>query len=227
LIKSKSKGTVMNPNEKTPLANLRVDYKSAEFNETHVRQNPVEQFEIWFNDSIEAKIYEPNAMTLATVSNAGIPNARIVLLKEFDATGFVFYTNYESHKGQELENNPNVALVFFWKELARQVHIKGKVEKISREESDEYFHSRPRESQIGAWASKQSSEIPDREFLEERFQKLQNEYNGEEIPLPTFWGGYRVIPHEIEFWQGRENRLHDRIIYLLTGNGWKISRLSP
>ncbi|MFA6596328.1 MAG: pyridoxamine 5'-phosphate oxidase [Ignavibacteriaceae bacterium] len=217
----------MNPNEKTPLANLRVDYKSAELNETHIRQDPIEQFENWFNDSIHAKIYEPNAMTLATSSGDGLPNARIVLLKGFDKNGFVFYTNYESHKGQELEYNPKVALLFFWKELARQVRIKGKVEKISRKESDEYFHSRPKESQLGAWASNQSSEIPDRKFLEERFKTLQKKFGGKEIPLPPHWGGYRVVPFEIEFWQGRENRLHDRIVYRLVENDWKISRLSP
>ncbi|MDP3150578.1 MAG: pyridoxamine 5'-phosphate oxidase [Ignavibacteria bacterium] len=214
-------------NEKINLAGMRKVYASAPFDETHVNQYPIDQFEIWFNEAVYAKIEEPNAMTLATLSNEGFPNARIVLLKEFDKKGFVFYTNYRSHKGKELELNPTAVLLFFWKELVRQVRIKGKVEKVSGDESEEYFHSRPRESQLGAWASKQSSEIPDRKFLEDKFQSLQKEYDGKEIPLPSFWGGYRVIPFEIEFWQGRENRLHDRILYRLVENDWNISRLSP
>jgi pyridoxamine 5'-phosphate oxidase len=214
-------------NEKIKLTEMRINYTSALFDETHVPKNPIDQFEIWFNEAVNVKIEELNAMTLSTVSTEGYPNARVVLLKEFDKKGFVFYTNYESKKGKEIENNDAVVLLFFWKELARQVRIKGKVEKVSREESNEYFHSRPRESQLGAWASKQSSEIPDRKFLEDKFQSLQKEYDGKEIPLPSFWGGYRVIPFEVEFWQGRENRLHDRILYLLIENDWQISRLSP
>lgn len=213
--------------EKIDLAGMRKNYASTLFDETHVCQNPIDQFAIWFKEAVDSKIEEPNAMTLATISNEGFPNARIVLLKEFDKNGFVFYTNYSSHKGIELELNRSAALVFFWKELIRQGRIKGKIEKVTREESEEYFHSRPRESQLGAWASKQSSEIPDRKYLENRFQKLQNEFEGKEIPLPYFWGGYRVIPFEIEFWQGRENRLHDRILYRLVEIDWKISRLSP
>jgi len=217
----------MDLDKKIALANLRTEYKSTDFNETEVMQNPVEQFELWFNESILAKVDEPNAMTLATVSSDGSPNARIVLLKEFDHKGFVIYTNYKSCKGSELENNPKVALVFFWKELARQVRIKGNVVKVSSEETERYFHSRPRESQIGALASNQSEEIPDRLFLENKFQSLQQKFEGKEIPLPSFWGGYRVVPLEIEFWQGRENRLHDRILYRLIKKEWKISRLSP
>ena len=213
--------------EKTNLAGMRKNYASTPFDETHVNQNPIDQFEIWFNEAVYSKIEEPNAMTLATSSGDGLPNTRIVLLKEFDKKGFVFYTNYSSNKGKELELNPTAVLLFFWKELVRQVRIKGKVEKVSGEESEEYFHSRPRESQLGAWASKQSSEIPDRKFLEDKFQSLQKEYDGKEIALPSFWGGYRVIPFEIEFWQGRENRLHDRILYSLIESDWKISRLSP
>jgi len=213
--------------EKISLADMRMNYTSSPFDETHVLKNPIAQFKVWFDEAVLSKIDEPNAMTLATVSNEGFPNARIVLLKEFDKNGFVFYTNYSSHKGIELELNRSAALVFFWKELIRQVRIKGKIERVTREESEEYFHSRPRESQLGAWASKQSSEIPDRKFLENRFQKLQNEFEGKVIPLPPFWGGYRVIPFEIEFWQGRESRLHDRILYTLIDNDWKINRLSP
>ncbi|MFA4924045.1 MAG: pyridoxamine 5'-phosphate oxidase [Ignavibacteriaceae bacterium] len=217
----------MDVNRKNNFAEMRINYKSDGFNETRVKQNPFEQFKIWFNESLQAKIEEPNAMTLATASTEGLPDARIVLLKEFDQNGFVFFTNYESRKGLELEKNPSAALIFFWKELVRQVRIKGKVEKVSRKESETYFHSRPRESQLGAWASKQSKEIPDRKFLEDRFQSLQKEFDRKEIPLPDSWGGYRVVPFEIEFWQGRENRLHDRIIYRLQGNEWEISRLSP
>lgn len=217
----------MDVNEKINLAKMRINYKSEEFNESNVKRNPIEQFEVWFKETIQLKIEEPNAMALATVSNEGFPNARIVLLKKVYAKGFVFFTNYESSKGLELEKNPSAALVFFWKELARQVRIKGKVEKVSREESEAYFHSRPRESQLGALVSNQSKEIPDRNFLENKFQSLQKEFDGKEIPLPAYWGGFRVIPFEIEFWQGRENRLHDRILYRLKENGWKISRLSP
>ncbi|MCK9209603.1 MAG: pyridoxamine 5'-phosphate oxidase [Ignavibacteriaceae bacterium] len=212
---------------KINLADMRTNYTSAPFDKAHVLKNPIAQFKVWFDEAVLSKIEEPNAMTLATASNEGMPNARIVLLKEFDKKGFVFYTNYESQKGKELENNNAAVLLFFWKELVRQVRINGNVEKISHEESNEYFHSRPRESQIGAWTSNQSSEIPDRNFLENRFQTLQNEFDGKEIPLPPYWGGYRVLPFEIEFWQGRENRLHDRILYSLIENDWKISRLSP
>lgn len=217
----------MNPDEKIALTNLRVDYKSQEFDESRIMQNPIEQFKIWFTETLNAKIEEPNAMSLATVSSDGSPNARIVLLKEFDEKGFVFYTNYKSRKGLELETNPKAALVFFWKELARQVRIKGSVEKVSIQESENYFHSRPKESQLGALASDQSSEIPNRLFLESKFQTLLHKYGEQEIPLPSYWGGYRVIPSEIEFWQGRESRLHDRIVYRSSENGWKISRLSP
>ncbi len=211
---------------KINLADMRANYTSAPFDKVHVLKNPIAQFKVWFDEAVLSQIDEPNAMTLATASIEGMPNARIVLLKEFDKKGFVFYTNYESQKGNELENNNAAVLLFFWKELVRQVRIKGKVEKTSFEESNQYFHSRPRESQIGAWASEQSSKIPDRKFLENKFQKLQNEFERKEIPLPPFWGGYRVIPFEIEFWQGRENRLHDRILYRLVENDWKISRLS-
>ncbi|MFA6979201.1 MAG: pyridoxamine 5'-phosphate oxidase [Ignavibacteriaceae bacterium] len=213
--------------KKFDLAGMRKNYASTPFDETHIKQNPIDQFAIWFNEAVYSKIEEPNAMTLATCSSDGLPNARIVLLKEFDKKGFVFYTNYDSQKGKELENNNAAVLLFFWKELTRQVRIKGKVEKISRQESEEYFHSRPRESQLGAWASKQSKEIPNRKFLEDEFSSLEKKFDGSEIPLPPFWGGYRLFPTEIEFWQGRENRLHDRILYSLIENVWKVSRLSP
>jgi len=227
LFNYKTLGIVSEMNEKINLADMRINYTSAPFDETHVIKNPIDQFTVWFNEAVFTKIDEPNAMTLATVSNNGFPNARVVLLKEVDAKGFVFFTNYESCKGEELENNSAAALVFLWKEMARQIRIRGSVEKVPREESEAYFHTRPRDSQLGAWASKQSKKIPGRIFLEEKFRILQKEFEGKEIPLPPSWGGYRVLPFEIEFWQGRENRLHDRIIYRLKGNDWKISRLSP
>jgi len=214
-------------NDKINLAAMRINYKAEALEESNVMLNPIDQFEFWFTEAVNAKIEEPNAMTLATASYMGFPNARTVLLKEFDKNGFVFFTNYESCKGKELEKNNNAVLLFFWKELFRQVRIKGKVEKVSREASETYFHSRPRESQIGALVSKQSDEIPDRKYLENRFLLLQKEFEGKEIPLPKYWGGYKVAPFEIEFWQGRENRLHDRILYKLIENNWKISRLSP
>lgn len=217
----------MDKNSKLDIARMRNNYLSTEFNESNVKLNPIEQFKVWFNETINLKIEEPNAMTLATASIDGYPNARFVLLKEFDTRGFVFYTNYGSNKGKELELNRCAVLVFYWKELTRQVRIKGKVEKVSREESEKYFHSRPRESQLSAWASKQSKKISNRKILEHKFQSLLKKFYGKEIPLPSYWGGYRVIPFEIEFWQGRENRLHDRIIYRLKENGWNISRLSP
>jgi len=212
---------------KINLAGMRTNYSAAPFDESHVLKNPIGQFKVWFDEVVHSKIEEPNAMTLATASNEGTPNARIVLLKEFNKKGFVFYSNYDSQKGKELEKNNTAVLLFFWKELIRQIRIRGIVEKISYEESNEYFHSRPRESQLGAWASKQSICIPNRKFLEDKFNSLQKEFDGKEIPLPPYWGGYRLFPTEIEFWQGRENRLHDRILYSLIENDWKISRLSP
>lgn len=213
--------------EKINLADMRTNYMSEPFDESHVLKNPIVQFKMWFDEAVLSKIEEPNAMTLATASSEGVPNARIVLLKEYDKKGFVFYTNYESQKGKELEKNNSAVILFFWKELVRQVRIKGNVQKISEEESREYFQSRPRESQLGAWASKQSSSIPDRKFLEDKFNSLVKKFEGKEIPLPPYWGGYRLFPSEIEFWQGRESRLHDRILYRLIENEWKINRLSP
>ncbi len=213
--------------EKINLAEMRTNYLSEPFDESNALKNPIAQFKIWFDEVVLSKIEEPNAMTLATTSGEGIPNARIVLLKEFDKKSFVFYTNYGSQKGKELEENNAAVLLFFWKELVRQVRIKGNVQKISEEESREYFHSRPTESQLGAWASKQSSNIPNRKFLEDEFNSFKKKFEGKEIPLPPFWGGYRLFPSEIEFWQGRESRLHDRILYRLIENEWKINRLSP
>ncbi len=198
-----------------------------ELTENIVDKDPFTQFSLWFNELLKSDVIEPNAMILATASAEGVPSARTVLLKKFDETGFVFFTNYESHKAKDLAANPNAEILFMWLELERQVRIRGKVEKVSSDESEEYFHSRPTNSQIGAWASNQSSVIPGREFLEEKFKETAEKYKDGKIPLPSFWGGFRLIPDEFEFWQGRESRLHDRISYRRKGNAWKIVRLSP
>lgn len=214
--------------EKSTIQNLRQDYRSASLNEEDVSQNPYLQFEKWFSEALNAKVLEPNAMTLATATANGIPTARIVLLKEFTEEGFVFYTNYNSNKGKEIEENPYAALVFFWGDLERQVRIEGVVEKVSEEESTQYFQSRPKGSQLGAIVSPQSKAIPNRKFLEEKLEDLIKEYGIKDIPKPEFWGGYRVIPNKIEFWQGRSNRLHDRLLYLQDKDqSWKFERLAP
>ena len=195
--------------------------------ENSVAADAIEQFTIWWNEAVSSNIHEVNAMTLATSTKEGIPSARIVLLKDYDERGFVFFTNYNSIKGQELELNPYAALVFFWKELERQVRIQGSVEKTSSEESDAYFISRPQGSRLGAWASPQSAAIENRKILEEKLELYTTEFNGE-IPRPPHWGGYRVVPAVIEFWQGRPSRLHDRIRYTKQPTGeWKIERLAP
>ncbi|WP_017257869.1 pyridoxamine 5'-phosphate oxidase [Pedobacter arcticus] len=213
--------------EKSAIQNLRQDYRSASLNEEDVDQNPYQQFEKWFQEALNAKVVEPNAMTLATSSN-GIPSARIVLLKEFTEEGFVFYTNYNSKKGREIAESPYAALVFFWADLERQVRIEGVVERVSEDESTEYFKSRPRGSQLGALSSPQSEIIADRKFLEEKLENLTKKYEEKEIEKPEYWGGYRVIPNRIEFWQGRSNRLHDRILYVQDkSQSWKFERLAP
>jgi pyridoxamine 5'-phosphate oxidase len=210
------------------IQNLRQDYRSAYLLEQDILENPFKQFEKWFSEALKAEILEPNAMTLATSTVNGAPSARIVLLKEFTEKGFVFYTNYDSKKGQEITKNPQAALVFFWAELERQVRIEGAVERISEEESAEYFYSRPKGSQLGALTSPQSNTIADRKFLEDKLASLSAEYSIIDIPKPEYWGGYRVIPNRIEFWQGRSNRLHDRIVYIQAkDNSWKFERLAP
>jgi pyridoxamine 5'-phosphate oxidase len=210
------------------LAKLRVDYSRGRLDEADVSADPVEQFGRWFNDARSANVPEANAMTLATVDAAGNPSARIVLLKSFDARGFAFYTNYDSRKGRELAANPAAALCFFWQPLERQVRIEGTVEKVGREESEAYFHGRPRQAQIGAWVSQQSSPITSRAELERIEAKLQIRFEGRPVPLPDYWGGYRVVPRAVEFWQGRPSRLHDRLLYTLSeGGGWDVRRLSP
>ena len=215
---------VMNPS----IAELRKEYKQHTLQENDVAGDPISQFQVWWNEIIASEAEEVNAMTLATADANGHPAARIVLLKGFDENGFVFFTNYHSSKGMQIEANPFAALVFFWKELERQVRIEGAIEKISETESDEYFHSRPRESRIGAWASAQSNVIKSREVLEENIAVLEKKYPGNDIPRPPHWGGYRLLPVMVEFWQGRVSRLHDRIRYSRgEENNWLIERLSP
>lgn len=206
---------------------IRKEYVAPPFNKQTVSPDPFEQFSIWFNDALRASCDEPNAMVLATATREGVPSARTVLLKSFNSNGFVFYTNYLSRKGRELQENPQAALLFYWHELRRQVRLEGRVSRVSAEESGEYFHTRPVESQLSAWASRQSSAIADRSVLEKEYQRLAQEYRGRAVPLPPFWGGYRLAPHTFEFWQGRENRLHDRIAYFGKGDQWQIERLSP
>ena len=208
---------------------LRREYTAEKLDIEDVDPNPVAQFRRWFEEAMNAELPEPNAMTLATVSSKGQPSARIVLLKGFDESGFVFFTNYRSRKSQELMANPRVALVFLWLELQRQVRIEGMAAKIDPEESTRYFQSRPKGSQIGAWASPQSDVIKSRELLEQRVEALNEKYNGQQVlPRPEEWGGFIIQPQRLEFWQGRPSRLHDRIQYIMLKKaGWKIERLAP
>jgi len=207
------------------LSNLRKEYLKSGIVKGDLKINPIEQFSLWFNQAIEANIIEPSAMSLATSDDyIGI---RTVLLKFFDDKGFVFFTNYESKKSKQIQNNPQAALLFPWLALERQVKIIGSVEKITKLESLKYFSSRPKDSQIGAWSSQQSSKITSRMILVDQFAAMKKKFANGEIPLPEFWGGYRVVPQSIEFWQGRESRLHDRLIYERNDDGWDISRLSP
>lgn len=208
------------------LADLRRDFSSNGLAEASVAANPFDQFALWMDAALNADIIDTNAMTVSTVGDDGRPSARVVLLKHFDAESFCFYTNYESKKGTDLIHNPFTVFHFFWPQLDRQIAIYGRVEKTSREESEKYFNSRPVDSRLGAWTSSQSSVIESRDVLEQRFEDFREKY-GDDVPLPPFWGGFRLTPDKFEFWQGRQNRLHDRIVYERDGESWQIRRLSP
>ncbi|ACK65007.1 pyridoxamine 5'-phosphate oxidase [Rippkaea orientalis PCC 8801] len=210
------------------IAALREEYTRHGLSRDDLNVDPFKQFETWFKQACESQLLEPNAMSLATASDQGEPSLRTVLLKYFDNQGFVFFTNYESNKAKQIEENPYVALLFLWLPLERQVKIRGKAAKISTAESFRYFTTRPRGSQLGAWCSEQSSVISSRQLLEMKFEEIRRKFAQGEIPLPSFWGGYRIVPHYFEFWQGRPNRLHDRFSYTLQeDNTWEIHRLSP
>lgn len=209
------------------IAAIRKDYQLAALDEDIAGDDPLSFFGKWFIEAQAAEVNEVNAMTLATADEQGRPHARIVLLKGLEEKGFVFYTNYESAKGRQLEANPFAALVFFWPELERQVRVEGRIERVSAEESDHYFHSRPEGSRLGAWASPQSQPISSRTILDERYHQYNSEFGAGSIPRPPHWGGYRLIPEQIEFWQGRSNRMHDRIQFRLSDGQWKKLRLAP
>lgn len=211
----------------TNIADIRKDYKQRSLDESDVVKDPVQQFSKWWEEAMNSEIDEVNAMTLATADAAGKPSARIVLLKGFDEKGFVFFTNYNSHKGGDIAANPFVSLVFFWKELERQVRIEGTISKVPAEDSDAYFNSRPAGSRIGAWASPQSKVIASREVIEKKVTELEKDFEDKPIERPPHWGGYVVAPQVIEFWQGRPSRLHDRIQYTRIETGWKVERLAP
>lgn len=209
------------------IADIRKDYKLRSLMEEDVSSDPIQQFTNWWSEAVNSKIDEVNAMTLATATPDGIPSARIVLLKGLSKDGFLFFTNYDSQKGKELAANPKAALVFFWKELERQVRIEGTVEKVSEADSEVYFASRPAASKIGAWASAQSSMVASRKIIEDAVLKYQHEFGEGSIPKPPYWGGYIVKPVRVEFWQGRRSRLHDRILYSRANEAWNIERLAP
>jgi pyridoxamine 5'-phosphate oxidase len=207
---------------------MHKDYSSEALDENQVDPNPIKQFQVWFDDAKAENLILPESMTLATATKEGRPSARLVLLKGVDDRGFVFYTNYRSAKARSLDENPYASLVFFWPQLERQVRIEGTTSRVSAEESDAYFHTRPRDSQLGAIASPQSEVIEDRESLQRKFDELEDRYRGREVERPAHWGGYRLEPDRIEFWKGRPGRLHDRIVYQLQPDGsWSINRLAP
>jgi pyridoxamine 5'-phosphate oxidase len=212
---------------KQAIAMLRREYQGKPFDPEHADPNPVAQFAVWFEDAVQTIKKDPNAMTLCTVGDNGRPSSRTVLLKEFDENGFVFYTNYKSRKGSHIENNPHLSITFFWPDLMRQVHIEGEAEKTPGVQSDAYFKTRPDASKLSAWASEQSQAVDSRTDLEKKFREMETKFRGGEIPRPPHWGGFLVKPDRIEFWQGRLNRLHDRICYTREKDEWVIKRLSP
>lgn len=209
------------------LFQLRRDYKAHKLDRDDLNTNPVKEFDKWFKRAVKSEQYEPNAMAMATASAVGKPSVRYVLLKNYNKDGFVFYTHYESRKGQEIQENPHGAFVFFWPVLQQQVRIEGRIEKLNNRDSDLYFDNRPDGSKIGAWASPQSKSIPSRKHLEEIKLEFENKFRESSIPRPAHWGGFRIIPERMEFWQGRKDRLHDRFVYELIGSEWKIERLAP
>ncbi|MDX1669892.1 MAG: pyridoxamine 5'-phosphate oxidase [Limnobacter sp.] len=209
------------------IADLRKDYMQGSLHESEALESPFDFFRLWFDQALKAELPEPNAMSLATIGLDGRPASRIVLIKAFDDEGVTFYTNYKSRKGREIEKNPYASILFHWTELERQVRIEGKIKKVSEQQSDEYFHSRPVKSRLGAWASPQSETLPNREALEALFEDAQRE-QGDAPPRPPHWGGYKLVPDYFEFWQGRRSRLHDRLAYTLRDNGqWELGRLAP
>lgn len=212
--------------DRKELADLRRDFSNGGLFESGVAASPFEQFSVWMNEALMAGLIDANAMTLSTVGEDARPSARVVLLKYFGEEGFAFFTNYESKKGRDLNSNPFTVLHFFWPQLDRQVAVYGRVQKTSREESKKYFNSRPVDSRLGAWVSDQSRVIESRDVLDERLAEFREKF-GDDVPLPLFWGGFRLTPDKFEFWQGRQNRLHDRIVYELKGGDWQIVRLSP
>jgi pyridoxamine 5'-phosphate oxidase len=211
----------------TRLRELRRDYSSRELSEETIAGHPLAQFSAWIAEALDSEIIDANAMTVSTVDANNRPSSRVVLLKGFDTQGFVFFTNYESKKAMDLAGNPAISLHFFWPHLERQVHIAGAAQKTSREESEQYFATRPSESRIGAWASNQSHLLQSRQELVEKIDEIQTRFEDQDVPCPPFWGGYRVTPDYFEFWQGRKSRLHDRLVYILTDGSWQIARLSP
>lgn len=218
---------IMGTSRKDDIESIRREYDRAELLEANVASDPMNQFSEWFSQALDTEFMDANAMTLSTVGKDGKPSSRIVLLKGVEKDGFRFFTNYGSQKGQELEENPYAALCFFWPVLERQVRVEGKVIKLSREESQAYFQQRPRQSKLGAWASYQSQVVESRQELEENFARMQDRFDNQEVPTPEFWGGYLLEPSSVEFWQGRQGRLHDRLKYSRIDDKWNVQRLSP
>jgi len=214
--------------EESAIVERRISYEKGALDETSAAADPFAQFSLWFDEAQACdEILEPNAMSVATADASGAPSLRVVLLRGVDPLGFVFFTNYESRKGHDLAANPHAALLFFWDRLERQIRIEGRVERVTSAESDAYFEKRPRGHRLSAWASAQSTTIPDRAYVETRMRSEDERFAGTDVPRPPYWGGYRVVPSAFEFWQGRRNRVHDRLVYERAGSGWEIRRLAP